>query len=493
MKQKRTQIHQKNTEIFLCKKYLKEGNTDFVKLLIANRGEIAIRISKTAKKMGFKTIGIVAPFETNFYYLQFMDEVIELEGATLQETFLNINQIVSIAKKSKCKFIHPGYGFLSENPDFAKISNDNDIIFIGPLPKTLILAQDKLLCKKKAIECGINTTPFTENIEEIQNITFPIMLKAKKGGGGKGLRKINNKNNLINELEQAKREARIAFGDESIFLEQFIDKPKHIESQFVADSFGNVIFLGTRDCSVQRRHQKIVEEAPAIALDEKSKQNIYTWTKKLARAVDYLGCGTVEFLYKNNNLFFMEINPRIQVEHTVTEEVTGLDIIELQISSVIGEKLNNALENCKKNNFALELRICAEDPYNNFQPQTGYIRKVILPNNIENKNCFRWDTGISEKSFISTHFDSLLGKFVVSGINRTQTIKNTEKLLEEFAILGVQTNVSIFKALFKDKNYLKNNIYPSYLDENTSNVLHIKEENIISGCLLFWIEKNRKI
>ncbi|MFN7181805.1 MAG: biotin carboxylase N-terminal domain-containing protein [Planctomycetota bacterium] len=464
-----------------------------MKLLIANRGEIAIRVSKTAKKIGFKTVGIVAPFETNFYYLQFMDEVIELEGVNLLETFLNINQIISIAKKNRCKLLHPGYGFLAENPDFAKACEENNITFIGPSPATLTLAQDKLLCKKKAIECGINSIPFVEDKKDLFNFEFPVMIKAKKGGGGKGLRKVSDKNLIEEEIAKASREAKVAFGDESVFFEQFIDKPKHIEAQFVADKFGEVVFLGTRDCSVQRRHQKILEEAPAVALNNKNHENIYSSTKKLVRAINYLGCGTVEFLYKDNNLFFMEINPRIQVEHTVTEEVTGLDIIELQISSVLGEKLNDSLENCKKHGFSMELRICAEDPYNNFQPQTGYIEKIFLPASNKYRNNFRWDTGITERSFISAYFDSLLGKFIVSGQDRKKTINTARELLKEFGILGVQTNISIFKALFKDKNYLENNIYPSYLDENLDKILQIKRENIIAGYLSFWAQKNYTI
>jgi propionyl-CoA carboxylase alpha chain len=464
-----------------------------MKLLIANRGEIAVRIAKTAKKMGFKTVGIVAPFETNFYYLEFMNEVIQLKGTNLLETFLNIPQIVNIAKKTKSKLIHPGYGFLAENPDFAKAAWENNLIFIGPSHNTLVISQDKLLCKLKAVECKINTVPFCENVEEIETLKFPLMLKAKKGGGGKGLRKVKDKNTLTNELELAKREAKIAFGDDSIFFEEFIDKPKHIEAQFVADRFGNVIYLGTRDCSVQRRHQKILEEAPAVALDDINNQNIAVWTKRLAKAIDYVGCGTIEFLYKDKNLFFMEINPRIQVEHTVTEEITGLDIIQLQIESILGEKLKESLEGCKKNNFALQLRICAEDPYNNFQPQTGFIEKISLPHNANYSKYFRWDSGITEKSYIPSHFDSLLGKFIVSGENREKVINTTKKLLQDFVILGVQTNIALFKLLLNDKNYLENQIYPSYVDENYTNLKLTDYKDLIAGYLSFWLQKHQHL
>lgn len=459
------------------------------KILIANRGEIAIRIAKTAKKMGFKTVGIVAPFETNYYYLNFVDEYIEMVGNNLAETFLNIEQIITIAKKSRCKYIHPGYGFLSENPLFSQQCHENSIVFIGPLPYTLELAEDKLLCKKEAIKNNINTVPFVEDIKNIENISFPVMLKARKVGGGKGLRKIYDRNNFAFELEQAQRESKLAFGDDRVFIEQLLESPKHIEAQFVRDRYDNTIFLGTRDCSVQRKNQKILEEAPAIALDESNKKNIYDWTKKIAHSLNYIGCGTVEFLYKDNILYFMEVNPRIQVEHPVTEEVTGLDIIELQIESVLGKKLSSSLENAKKNNFALELRICAEDPYNNFQGQTGYIEKIFLPGS--NISGFRWDSGICEKSFISPHFDSLVGKFIVSGDSRVKTIENAKNLLSDFAIMGVQTNLSLFHSLFLDRNFLDNKIDVGYLDRNIKNLLSISKEEIALQFLVFWLNKNR--
>lgn len=458
-------------------------------ILIANRGEIAIRVAKTAKKMGFTTVGIVAPFETNFYYLNFLDEHIEMEGNSLYETFLNIGQIINIAKKSHCKYIHPGYGFLSENPKFSYKCKENNIVFIGPSPQTLELSEDKLLCKKEAINCKINTLRSIEDIKQINEFPFPVMLKAKKGGGGKGLRKIYDRNKFATELEQAKREAKLAFGDDSVFIEQLAENPKHIEAQFVRDRFGNTVFLGTRDCSVQRRNQKILEEAPAIALDKTNQKNIHDWTKKIADSLNFIGCGTVEFLYKDKNLYFMEVNPRIQVEHPITEEVTGLDIIELQIESVLGKKLLMSYENAKKNNFSLELRICAEDPYNNFQGQTGYIEKISLPTT--NTPIFRWDTGISERSFVSTHFDSLLGKFIVSGNNRSETIGNASELLKKFIILGVQTNISIFHGLFLDKNFVDNKVGVSYLDNNTDKILSLSPKDIAIQFIAFWINKNK--
>ncbi len=461
-----------------------------VNILIANRGEIAIRVAKTAKKMGFKTVGIVAPFETNFYYLNFLDKYVEMKGNTLSETFLNMEQIITIAKKMHCKCLHPGYGFLSENPEFARKCKENDIIFIGPSEQTLKLAEDKLLCKKEAINCQINTTPSTEDIKRLNEFLFPVMLKAKKGGGGKGLRKIYDRDKFFSELEQAKREAKLAFGDDSIFIEQLIENPKHIEAQFIRDRFGNTIFLGTRDCSIQRRNQKILEEAPAVALDKINQKNIFDWTKKLAKSLNFTGCGTVEFLYKNDNLYFMEINPRIQVEHPVTEEITGLDIVELQIESILGKKLSMSYENAKKHEFSLEFRICAEDPYNNFQPQTGYIEKILLPTS--NALSLRWDTAVFERSFISTHFDSLLGKFIVSGNNsRITTIENAKKLLEKFVILGVQTNISVFSALLSDKNYLENKVHVSYLDNNIDSILLASTEDIAEQFTVFWINKNK--
>lgn len=458
------------------------------KILIANRGEIAIRIAKTAKQMGFKSVGVVVPFETNFYYLNFLDEYIEMEGNNLTETFLNIEQIINIAKKSHCRYIHPGYGFLSENPRFAKKCEENNIVFIGPSPSTLELAENKLLCKKEAMNCKINSTPFVEELQDIDKLLFPLMLKARKGGGGKGLRKIYDKNQLNTELEEAKREAKLAFGDDSIFFEQLIETPKHIEAQFVRDKYGNTIFLGTRDCSVQRRNQKILEEAPAISLDKINQKNIYDWTKELATSLHYTGCGTVEFLYKNNTLYFMEVNPRIQVEHPITEEITGLDIVELQIKSILGEKLSLSYENAKKNNFSLELRICAEDPYNNFEGQTGYIEKILLPSDT---SIFRWDTGISERSFISPHFDSLLGKFIVSGNSRRETIKNAHNLLKKFGILGVQTNISIFNGLFLDENFINNKIDVGYVDRNIKKILSQNVKDIAIQFMSFWIAKNK--
>jgi acetyl-CoA carboxylase biotin carboxylase subunit len=422
-------------------------------LLIANRGEIAIRIMSTAKKMGIKTYAIKTAKEPNELYLSEADEVIEFTDY-LDEVpeFLDIESIIETAKKHKIDAIHPGYGFLSENPYFAKRCEEEKIIFIGPAPDAIYKMGNKTIAKQIASKHGIpllkgsfGSVRSVKEAEAIaEKIGYPVMLKAAAGGGGRGMRVVEQSADLARLYKTASSEAEKSFKDPSLFIEKYCRNPRHIEFQIIADKHGNVIHLGERECSIQRKHQKLIEESPSAALNEDLRKKMGEDSVNIAKAVKYYSVGTVEFLLdSDNNYYFMEMNTRIQVEHPVTEMVTGLDLIELQIRIANGEKLPIKQSQVKINGWSIECRINAEDVQSNFSPFLGVIEKISIP---RSKNV-RIDTGIREGTEITPYFDSMIAKLIVYGDTREKAISTALDALRKFKIKGIKTTIPFCKAV----------------------------------------------
>lgn len=441
------------------------------KILIANRGEIAVRIIKTAKKLGIKTYAIKSRKDTNALYLQLADEVFEIpENPLVASEFLDVEGIVTLAKEKKITAIHPGYGFLSENPEFAKRCHEEGIIFIGPEHSIIYNMGQKTIAKQIAVENNIPLIPGSkgevksveEALETAKKIGYPIIIKAVAGGGGRGMRIVEKPSEIEKLYKQASSEAEKAFNNPALFIEKYLVKPRHIEFQIFGDKYGNVIHLGERECSVQRRHQKLIEEAPSVALDEKLRQKMGAVAVKMAKAVKYENAGTVEFLLdKDKNFYFMEMNTRIQVEHPVTEMITRLDLVELQIRIAEGEKLPYAQNEINLEGWAIECRINAEDVQANFSPNIGIIDKIVTPKGTN----IRIDTGIQERSAITPDFDSMIAKLIVYGDNRQKAINNSIKALNAFRIKGLKSTIPFLKEVLHSKAFQKGNLHTDFIDK----------------------------
>ncbi len=442
------------------------------KLLIANRGEIALRIIRTAKKMGIKTVAVYSDVDKNSPYVSFADQAFSLNGNSAQDTYLNTEKIIAIAKKSAAEAIHPGYGFLSENAAFVEELNKNGIIFIGPSAQTIRELGNKdnarILAKKLAIPITQGYDESKQDLSSLKKaantIGFPLLIKAVGGGGGRGMRLVNNVGELESLLESAAREAQAFFNNPQLILEKYIYPARHLEVQLIGDKYGNVLHLFERDCSMQRRYQKVIEEAPALGISENLRTKLLSAAVKIGEAVQLSSAATVEFLVPTNNpqdeFYFLEVNPRIQVEHPVTEAITGLDIVELQIKSALGEKFSIKQKEIKVSGHAIEARVCAENPLRDFQPSIGEIKNLYLP---ENKH-LRLEHSLSKNCQTTTYYDSLLLKIIATGKNQEEAKTALLKALDQTIITGLETNIFFLKNLLGE--YQLKNQYTSFIDEN---------------------------
>ncbi|GAA4243852.1 acetyl-CoA carboxylase biotin carboxylase subunit [Winogradskyella damuponensis] len=449
------------------------------KLLVANRGEIAIRVMQTAKKMGIKTVAVFSEADRNALHVKYADQAVCIGPAPSNESYLRGDNIIEVSKSLNVDAIHPGYGFLSENADFAELCEANNIIFIGPRSKAIKVMGSKLAAKETVKAYDIPMVPGTdEAITDIpeakkiaEDIGFPILIKASAGGGGKGMRIVEKEAEFESQMDRAISEATNAFGDGSVFIEKYVASPRHIEIQIMADTHGNVIHLFERECSIQRRHQKVVEEAPSAVLTPELREKMGQAAINVARSCDYIGAGTVEFLLDENlNFYFLEMNTRLQVEHPVSEWIAGVDLVELQIRVARGEKLDLKQEDLKINGHALELRVYAEDPMNDFLPSVGNLEIYQLPEG----NNIRVDNGFEEGMDIPIYYDPMLSKLITYGKTREEAIEVMVNAIDNYHIKGVQTTLAFGRFVFEhdafksgnfDTHFVKKYYSPSLLEE----------------------------
>ena len=443
----------------------------FKKILIANRGEIACRIIKTARKLGIKTVAICSDPDLNSPHVNLADEYFNIGGNTSAESYLIVEKIIDVLKKSNADAVHPGYGFLSENVNFREEVQKAGKIFIGPPSQAISLMGDKIESKKLAKSAGVSVVPggldvikdLKHAIKEAKKIGYPLMVKASAGGGGKGMRIAFNDGELKENFNSAVNEARSSFGDDRVFIEKFIEFPKHIEIQVLGDQFGNFIHLGERECTIQRRHQKVIEEAPSFFVDENLRNEMVSHALKLAKAVSYYSAGTVEFVVdKNKNFYFLEMNTRLQVEHPVTELITNIDIVEQMIRIAFGEKLAHKQKDIKFSGTALECRIYAEDSSKNFLPSIGRLTRYIEPSG---KNV-RVDSGVVEGSEISMFYDPMISKLCTYSNTRKSSIKEMINALDRYLIEGVKTNRDFLSNILQNENFEKSNYSTAFITEN---------------------------
>lgn len=441
------------------------------KILVANRGEIALRIMKTAKKMGIKTVAVFSEIDRNAPHTLFADEAVCIGPAPSAQSYLRADHIIELALQLKVDGIHPGYGFLSENAEFAQKITDAGIRFIGPSPHSMEMMGSKISAKETVKTYGIPMVPGmdkaildkNEAIDIALQIGFPILIKASAGGGGKGMRIVENAEELPEQMDRAMSEALSAFGDKAVFIEKYITAPRHIEIQVLADDHGNVVHLFERECSIQRRHQKLIEEAPSSILDPILRQKMGKAAIDVAKACNYSGAGTVEFLVDHlNNFYFLEMNTRLQVEHTVSEIICDLDLVEQQIKVARGEKLAFTQEDLKINGHAIELRICAEDPANNFLPSIGVLHKFQLP---ELKN-IRLDSGYVQGMEIPIQYDPLIAKLIAYGATRDEAITNLISAIDQFVIEGIETTLGFGKFVFTHPDFINGTFDTNFIPKN---------------------------
>jgi len=428
------------------------------KILVANRGEIAIRVMKTVKKMGIKTVAVFSTADRNALHVKYADEAVCIGEAASSQSYLRGDKIIEVCKELGVDAVHPGYGFLSENAAFAEECEKNNIIFIGPKSKAIEMMGSKLAAKDAVKEYGIPMVPGTEDaITDIaaakkiaSEIGFPILIKASAGGGGKGMRVVEKEEDFISQMDRAISEATNAFGDGSVFIEKYVTKPRHIEIQVMADSHGNVLYVFERECSIQRRHQKVVEEAPSAILTPEKRKEMGEAAVKVAKACDYLGAGTVEFLMDGDlNFYFLEMNTRLQVEHPVTEMISGLDLVELQIRVARGEALAIKQDDLKIQGHAMELRVYAEDPMNDFLPNVGFLSKYQLPEG----EGIRVDNGIEEGMDVPIYYDPMLSKLVTYGKTREESIELMIKAIDNYLVEGVTTTLPFGKFVMEHEAF----------------------------------------
>lgn len=442
----------------------------FKKILIANRGEIAVRIIRTCKEMGIKTVAVYSDVDEESIHVHMADEAICIGPAQAKDSYLNIDRIICAALVTKAEAIHPGYGFLSENKDLIDACIKNNIRFIGPDKRHLEVMGDKSQARNTMVKAGVPVVPGTEKstndaeeaFEMAKEIGYPLIIKAASGGGGRGMRIVHEEKEFIRNFNTAKAEAMAGFNDDSMYLERLIENPRHIEVQILADSYGNVIHLGERDCSLQRRNQKVIEEAPCSIISQELREKIGQVALKAAKAVEYVSAGTIEFLLdRNNDFYFMEMNTRIQVEHPVTEQVTGIDIIREQIKIAYGEKLDLTQEDIGITGHAIECRINAENPRENFRPCPGKIETYFAPGGYG----IRIDTHIYADYTVPATYDSMVGKLIVWGKDRTEAIGRMRRALDEMVIFGIDTNIDFHKEILNNEEFNKNKIDTSFIEK----------------------------
>ncbi len=440
------------------------------KILISNRGEIALRVIRACKEMGIASVAVYSDADKDSLHVKYADEAINIGPPLSRKSYLNIDNIIKAAKDKNADAIHPGYGFLSENESFAKACTENGLIFIGPTAECIAMAGNKSAARKKIIALGVPIIPGSNNVisspEEAisiaQDVGYPVILKASGGGGGRGMRIAQNKEELAKAISVASGEARAAFGNPDLYLEKYIEKPRHIEIQIIGDSFGNYIHLGERECSIQMRYQKLIEESPSPFVDEALRNKLGETAILIARSIGYTNAGTMEFLVDSNkDFYFMEVNARVQVEHPVTEMVTGIDIVQQQILIAAGSKLEFKQNDIRLNGWSMECRINAADPEDNFMPSPGKIENLVLPGGPG----VRLDTHIYNNYEVSPFYDSLIGKLVVWAKDRPMAIKRMKRALSEFQIEGIKVTTGFHERVFQDADFIKGNINTHFLDK----------------------------
>ena len=462
----------------------------FTKILIANRGEIACRVIATAKKMGIATVAVYSDADKDARHVKLADEAVHIGAAPSRESYLLADRIIAAAKQTGAQAIHPGYGFLSENEAFAQRCEDEGIAFIGPKAHSIAAMGDKIASKKLANEAKVNTIPGYNDaiegaeraVEIAKGIGYPVMIKASAGGGGKGLRVAYNDKEALEGFTACQNEARNSFGDDRIFIEKFVQEPRHIEIQILGDSHGNVIYLNERECSIQRRHQKVIEEAPSPFISDATRKAMGEQAVALAKAVKYQSAGTVEFVVgKDQDFYFLEMNTRLQVEHPVTECITGLDLVELMIRVAAGEKLPLTQADVKRDGWAIECRINAEDPFRNFLPSTGRLVRFQAPEQSmfqadpSKKYGVRVDTGVYEGGEIPMYYDSMIAKLIVHGTDRNDAIQKMRAALNGFVIRGISSNIPFQAALLAHPKFVSGQFNTGFIAEHYAHGFHAED------------------
>ena len=473
------------------------------KILIANRGEIAVRVIRACREMGITNVAVFSDIDATALHVRMADEAYHIGPPPSGKSYLVGEKIIAAAQKSGADAIHPGYGFLSENADFAQSVMDAGLVWIGPPPQAIAKMGDKLKARLTALNSGAPIVPgFEEKIENVKQIEnaikavgYPILIKAAAGGGGKGMRVVFSADELESALATAGREAKSAFGDDRVYFEKYIGRPHHVEIQILADSFGNTIYLGERECSIQRRHQKVIEEAPSPIIDEPMRRKMGEAALKIARGCGYVNAGTVEFLVDDNlDFYFLEVNTRLQVEHPVTEMITGIDLVKEQIKIAAGEKLTIKQEDVNIRGHAIECRIYAEDPNNGFMPSTGTLRSYTEPAGIG----VRVDSGVSEGSQIPIYYDPMIAKMCAWGADREQAVQRTRRALTEYRISGVCTTVNFHLAVMDNENFRAGKLHTHFIAEEFPNMdfsgvegEHIYQAAAVSACLYDYLENSK--
>ncbi len=429
------------------------------KILVANRGEIALRVMKSAREMGIKTVAVFSEADRNSPFVKYADEAVCIGPPPSSQSYLLGDKIIDVCKKLQADAIHPGYGFLSENADFARKVREAGIIFIGPSPESMDMMGDKLSAKATAKKHKVPMIPGSDgaisDVEEAirvaRQIGFPLLIKASAGGGGKGMRLVEKEEDIEQQMKLAVSEAISAFGDGAVFIEKYASGPRHIEIQLIADNHGNCVYLFERECSIQRRHQKLIEEAPSSVLTPELRKQMGECAVAVAKACNYSGAGTVEFLVDDKlNFYFLEMNTRLQVEHPVSELITGLDLVKEQIKVARGEKLSFSQDDIKINGHAIEVRVCAEDPANNFLPDIGKLHVYKTPGGVG----VRVDDGFEEGMEIPIYYDPMISKLIVHGKNRTEAIEKMIRAIDDYTILGIETTLDFCKFVLKHEAFL---------------------------------------
>lgn len=451
------------------------------KVLIANRGEIALRVMRSCREMGIRTVAVFSEADRTSHHVMYADEAYLIGPAIARESYLNIEKVIETAKRCKADAIHPGYGFLSENAAFARRCKEENIIFIGPAAETMEAMGDKISARKRMIEAGVPVVPGTqqplldaaEAVRICKEIGFPVMLKASMGGGGKGMRLIYKEEDVVEAYHSARSESLSSFGDDTVYLEKFVEEPHHIEFQVLGDNHGNVIHLCERECSVQRRNQKIVEESPSPFITPELRKNMGEKAVAAAKAVNYSGAGTIEFLVdKHRNFYFLEMNTRLQVEHPITEEVLGVDLVKEQIRVANNEPLHIRQEEIVQRGHAIECRICAEDTEAGFMPSPGVIKQLTEPNGIG----VRVDSYVYEGYEIPVYYDPMIGKLIVWATTRQYAIERMRRVLHEYKITGLKTNIGYLRRIMDTSDFVQGKYDTSFIEKNAGQLQHPVEE-----------------
>jgi acetyl-CoA carboxylase, biotin carboxylase subunit len=471
------------------------------KILVANRGEIALRVMRSAREMGIKTVAVYSEADRSALHVRYADEAVLIGPPPSSESYLRIEKIIAAARATGAQAIHPGYGFLSENEDFSQACEDNNILFVGPSPKAIEIMGSKLAAKAAVAKFNVPLVPGTsEPITDVKKakkisaeIGYPVLIKASAGGGGKGMRIVNQESDFQEQMERAISEATSAFGDGSVFIEKYITKPRHIEFQIFGDKHGNVVHLFERECSIQRRHQKVVEEAPSSILTPEKRKAMGDAAINVAKSVGYYGAGTVEFILDDNlNFYFLEMNTRLQVEHPVTEEITGLDLVKLQIQIAEGEKIPFKQEELKINGHAVEIRVYAEDPSNNFLPDIGTLTTYKRPQG----HGVRVDDGFEQGMPIPFYYDPMIAKLICHADTRQAAIEKTIRAIDEYEITGLETTLGFCRFVMQhdafrsgnfDTRFVENYFTPSVLQRTSA-----EDEEVIAALISATVLENGK-